>query len=353
MATPLLFTPELMSAVKRTEHQHYKNYFQYLIQEPGLEPVRQQLEEDLQAYPSERISKTLGEIKSQDKKQSISAIAEVQAFRRLKKAFTTVEIEKPLEIVGGKTPDFWVDDALAFEVFAVFDEAPSQQHEIISAINQIISDVKVVIRIDFSPDEEVDDEGKPIKQKNINFKPTEIKKAFIELFQKHPTPTFNEPFFLRFRDGLIISGYFWPLPSNYGGPTVFSVIESYSSNDESKDYIKSIRKRLQSKLSKYKSLTEEGIPLVVILYNKNHWIQSQDITEVLYGTPTSFYDGEKIIEGPTKDGIIRINQNRALSAVLIKQDDVNTPFKLIENPHARAPLSEELKAKIITAFEIV
>ena len=104
---------------------------------------REALESKIAAYPEAQQAELIGRIQSFSDEESQAAQAELDVHELLRREFNPVQVEPALAIVGGKTPDFWVEGQAAFEVASTFAHENSVVRDLIKALNAAPSEVKV------------------------------------------------------------------------------------------------------------------------------------------------------------------------------------------------------------------
>lgn len=332
----LIFTDDFLQKVGNSSNHFEREYVRFLAKNPKMATLRQQLEDIIVNYPEAKRNEMITNLRSFDDIQCQSRISELIIFDKLAKVFHDLEVEPVLAEVDGRTPDFWIPGRVAIELFTIFDKTNPHEDSIIETLNTIRSSVKIIM----------------LSIKNIGDdspKMGEIRDYFIKLFEQKEGITALEPFYYKTNQGIIISGFLHK--GNVDHPTVSGVWSTYGSTEGDPDYKKIVRGRIKGKLKKYKKLVNSNIPIVVIIANRNTWIDEKDYDEILFGDEQFNFNPNDVSNFwvTRTDVFLRRDQHTSLSAVLIEDNTNYGTYFLIENPFARVNV-DSIRSEIRSAF---
>ena len=336
-----IFTNEYIKSI--TQSNFFERGFAGLMATNSyFKDLREKLEKIISKIPEEEVGNYILKLKSTNDIECLSAVSELFIFERLSSQFSDVEIEMPIKIIDNKTPDFWVDKEYKFavEVATVFEQINPLEYEIIETLNNIESEIKIMLSTIWN-----------IKGRKEQIKLKKIKQQFESLFEENKNITELKPFNIQTDEGIILRGKLYK--GNKSHSTVGSRNHSYGFDIEDPDYKKIVRKRILQKLRRYKKLTTNEIPLIVVLYNRVSWINEiRDWDEIIYGDKeyifkTNSLEVEKISRRNT---VIGPDKNTTLSAIVTNNLLEKDTYFYIENPYARAKVNGALKNKLLKAF---
>ncbi|MBN2028626.1 hypothetical protein JW824_00120 [bacterium] len=324
----VIFTKEFIDSMDKPVGLFERSYIRYLATNPNLKHLRDELEKIISIYPNEKQNGMIKCIRSFDDSQCKSHIAELRVYGILNSNFEDVQIEVPLEIVDNKTPDFWVDGTIAFEVATPFETKNVHELEIIECISRIESKTKAIIQIIGNiPNDE-------------NPKLSEIKQGFIHILNEKENLTRPENFeYVSPSQNIYIAGRLWPGVQK--SSSVVGVFDSYEFNEKNdQDYKELVRKIIKRKLKKYKKLADQEFPLVLVIYNDIDWLDEIELDEIVNGDRCFAVNGNTLHMFRSSNMIIHPNRNRGLSAVLVRDYTTLDEYYLIKNPNALVPLGD-------------
>lgn len=296
---------------------------------------RADLEAKIAAYPEAIREELAGRIRSFVDDESFAAQAELDVHDLLCREFKHVEVEPALEMVGGKTPDFWVEDHVAFEVASTFAHGSAVEVELVKALNSVPSPVKIfALRVRNIP------EGKYPKI-------SDARNRVRAEMAAYPGEPALKPFHVRTRDLMDVTGYFYRGDPTH--PTVGGVIDSHGFGPDDPNYRQAVRKNVvQVKHRKYKQLADHGRHLVLVFQNYNAWLDPEDFEQILFGDVEYRYEeatGHYTLV--RRDVVFGPGHYRALSAALLR--DPAGGYYLAENPYAAVPLGP-VRERVMKAF---
>ena len=333
----LIFTNEFNQLIDQPVSPFDRSYIKSLAMSPNLIPIRDRLESIIAKYPVDKRNEMINLIRSFSDIECLSRISELYVFDNLFNNFDRIDIEPPLAIIDNKTPDFWVNNSLAFEVATLFEQSDPHEYSIIETLNSIKSEVKVLLS--------------PIRNipRNESPKLREIRDHFVDLFQQKTNIHQLEPFVYQSSQDILISGQLYK--ANVDRFTVGSIMTPYGFDDDDPDYKKSVRKTIKDKTSKYKKLSEHGYPFVLVLYNLNDNLDNEEFDEIIFGDIGCYINNGQITEIRQGNMMFHPNKYTSLSAILIKDYTTANDFFLFENPYAKVPITQ-FRDVIIKAFNV-
>ena len=337
----LVFTEEYISSIPDPSEHFERGFSTLLATNPYFSELRERLERIVHSLPKNYKPRFINNLKSTKDKTCLSSISELFVYEKLVLEFNPVEIETTLEIVDNKTPDFWVENNVAFEVATLFEKIVPYEYDIIEALNEIESDIKLMLGGIWN-----------IKDKNKSLKTSKIKSQFEELFRNNSEITKLTPFVIHTEEGVILKGNMYKGKREHS--TVGSISHSHGFDVQDPNYKKTARKSILKKLRKYKKLTEAGLPLVVVIYNRVDWITDvESWDEILYGDKEFEFkpNTTETLTIKRRGGIISPNKNTTLSSILIRDITTKDGYYFIDNTYARTPLDADLKSRIIKSFD--
>jgi len=318
----MIFTKDYIASIRNPGNPFERKYIFLLSTHPYLKHLRERIDLIFTKYPEEKRSTLINKIKSENDIDCFSAISELFVFEILNDNFEQVDVETPLPIINNATPDFWVDNSIAFEVATIFNIDDPFESEIYEAFNQIHSNFRTIIYEINNPS---------------HIQPTisEIKNEFQKLINSNSELSIGDykDFEIIVKNNIRIIGKLFKSGKNKN--TVVGTSMSYDySKEQTILYENRIRNRIREKLLKYGKLTKKGIPFVAVIYDR---------TDLYFD---KFWQ-ELIFTGNNK--IFNPNFNTSLTALLIKDYDTGYNYKLAKNPYARQKLGT-LEEKIKAAF---
>lgn len=330
-----VFTDEFKSKFDSSDSPYNGSFIKNLTINENLKGLRRRIEDVIVEYPKEKRSTIIENIRSFSEIISRSNLSELYTYEILYKNYKSVEVEKPLDFVNYKTPDFWVDQNKAFEVFSSFEEDKPIEYAIHETINSIKTERKIIL----GPIKNLSDEYYP--------KLSEVRDYFLELLSEGPNSKKPEPFFKRFSQGFILSGRLYK--GNKKHATIGAKIDGVVTNT---GYISSVRKRIKNKISKYSGVSKSGYPLIIVLFNYIDYLDNDDIDAVLFGDEINQVDlNTRRWTISRKNTLIQKGKNTSLSTILVRKKGSLDEFHLINNPFARVPLGNHEK-KVIKSFKV-
>jgi hypothetical protein len=305
--------------------------------DPALSDRRHDLEGKMSAYPEPLQEELAGRTRSFDDDESLAAQAELDVHGILRTEFDPIEVEPALAAVGGKTPDFWVERGIAFEVASLFERNVPVEAKIIEALNSEPSKVKVFgLRLHNIPTD---------KYPKISEARARIRDAFVG----YSGAKALDPFHVQTRDGMHITGYLYL--GDPAHPTVGGTIGAYGFHEDDPNYRQSVRKRvIQKKYGKYKALANLGFPLILVMHNFNAWLDPEDFDQIFFGDVEYRYD-----EAADKHTVARRDVTfgpghyRGLSGALVRSPASAEGYYLVKNPFATVPV-DPLEERLSRAF---
>lgn len=330
-----VFTDEFKSNFDSSDSPYNGSFIKNLTINEKLIELRNRIEDMIGKYPKEKKSTIIENIRSFNEIISRSNLSELYTYNILYNNYQSVEVEKPLDFVNNKTPDFWVDQNKAFEVFSTFETDNPIEYAIHETINAISTERKIIL----GPIKNLSDEIYP--------KLSEIRHYFLGLLNREPNSKDPEPFIKRFSQGFILSGKLYK--GNKRHTTIGAKIGGVITNT---GYISSVRKRIKDKISKYSGISKSGYPLIIVIYNYNDFLDNNDIYTVLFGDEIHEVDmntGKVTISH--KNGLIRKDINTSLSSILVRKRGSLDEYHLVNNPFARVQLGKH-EEKIIKSFKV-
>ena len=327
----IIFTDEFVSTLRKGKYFERKQ-IELISTSPNSERFRNQLEKIIKKFPSGKRDELINKIRSLDDETSLAAISELLAYEFIQRLFdkNSIQIEPVLKEVDNKTPDFFVENEMVFEVTTLFEKINTSWHDIVETINTIKTDFRVMLSVNNIP-----------ADKRIKLK--EIKNQFIKLFEDNRELEQIKNFNFQSKEGVILSGTI--SKGKTGNPTVGAVSTSYGFNSpDTIDYVKTARKKINKKISKYKKITNFGYPLVIIVYNSNKWIHDYEWDEIIYGDDVNNLNEEndEKVEKRKRNGIIIPHKSSSVSAILISSRNEPGKFLFFCNKNAKQPLSKEI-----------
>lgn len=325
-----IFTNEFVESLDDTRNYFERKYIEILSTKEDFKSFREKLEKIILTVPENIRQTFINKIRSYKDTHCLSAISELIIFEGLNKEFNCVEFETRLEQIDGKTPDFWVDKSIAFEVATIFEQLNPFEYELAETLNKIHnSNIKVMLGVVWN----IPPKSQP--------KLKRIKKYFEELFKNNQNIKELTPFFHRTEEGIILRGYLYK--GDVRHQTVGRVTHSYGFREDDINYKKIARKRIQDKLRKYKKLSDEGFPVIVVIFNRVDWILSDE----------KFWD--ETIFGDIKNNrrtniLVTPDKNTSLSAVIVRDSMNENGSFLIKNPFAKVKI-DHIQRKIEGAFK--
>lgn len=326
----MIFTKEYIKSIKNPGNVFERRYINLLATEPELQWLREKIDTIIENFPLKHRDTISSRIKNEDDQVLFSALSELFVFDILYKNFNIVEIEKPIFINGNRAPDFWVEDALAIEVVTLFDKQNPFVLEIYETINRIDTNFIVMFQ-DISC----------LTDSTPKF--SEIKRLFIDKFHELSSLSVGQStsFEIETSQGIRLEGKVYKSTINH--PTVGAVMYDYSDNRiKRKIYEKTIRNRIKEKLDKYKKLSNQGYPLIIVIYDRTEMVFDDFWSDLILGASDSPNNEQPLF---TK------KNNSGLSAILVKDYDTGHDFKLFENIYAKVPLLN-WKTSICDAFRV-
>jgi len=333
-----LFSTDFLSQFHQPGNPFERSYIKLLSTKESLQPNRDRIEHLLSLYPDSDRGRIISLIQSFDDIECFSALAELYTFENIYKIDSSLAIEPQIADADDRTPDFVTHD-FVFEVASLHKKGNSKYFSIIETINTIDTEYKVIIR-DIA---NIPEDGFP--------KLREIREKFISLFNE--LESINNPydaFHIVSSQGIAIYGIVYK--ANRGYAVVQSIFENYGLNGEEEQYRKSIRKTIKKKIKKYKGVVHAYKKLIIVLYNYNDWLDEEDFIEILFG------DEVLVIDGPNpgdyhiekRNVLLRPDQHRSVSAILVKKYSTPNDYILIENPYAEKSLNTNEIETIKTNF---
>lgn len=287
---------------------------------------RNDIEGKMAAYPADQRAELAGRIQSFSDEESLAAQAELDIHELLRTVFNPVAVEPSLEIIGGKTPDFWVEGHAAFEVASTFAREDFVERDLIRVLNAVKSPVKVFgIRVRNAP------EGKFPKM-------AIARKLVQDQMTAYPGEPAMNPFHVRTPEGMDITGYLYR--GDPAHPTVGGTLGSHGFGPDDPDYRNAVRENVvRKKYRKYGSLGDHGNAFVLVFQNFNEWLDAEDFEQVLYGEVEYQHDLQSghftlIRRSP----IYQPGRYRGISAALLRDPAAPNTYFLAENPYATVPL---------------
>lgn len=328
-----IFTKEFINSVEKTYSPFERSYIKYLATFPKLEHKRRKLEEIILNYPEDKRSEMINLIRSFEDTESIAYINELYVYGILYKHFSSINVEKPLKCIDNKTPDFFVNNSLAFEVTTLFEQTDPNEYSIIETLDEIESNIKIA---NFAI-KNLPQSGTPVL--------SEIKSHFLEVFQEKEDSLYQpEKFIFYFSDGVVISGIMYR--GNQRKPTVSSVASTNGINRYDTQYEVVLRRKIKSKLKKYKDLSYNNYSLILVIFDNTKWLEEEDYHKILFGEYTT--DPSQQMEG-RRNVLLRPNKYNCLSALLMKDSTSSDTYFFIKNPYASVRI-DPYEEKIIKAF---
>ena len=250
-------------------------------------------------------------------------------------------IEPALQIVGGKTPDFYLDilDPIAIEVFCAMDERNHIELEIFEFVNSLDTDLR------FSFDKIF---GLPEKG---NLKIRDIKNYFKKLIVSKKDINSSENFHYSSIEGISLKGEIRKKLKDDDDPNIIvSTTRNYVPNldlYEQKLRVK-IRNRIKEKLSKYRNFKEENIPLIIIIYDRiSHSFKNKEEWEQIINGLKSRFSNKKT---NNVDRVFCAHKNRSLSLLLIEDQTRKNSFHYFLNSFAKTQIQEDILVKLKKTF---
>jgi len=336
---PLIFTEEYLASLGAEPAPFEGSVIKRiaLAKEGAPAERRAELEAKIAAYPEAQRSELIGRIRSFADDESLSAQAELDVHELLRREFKPIEVEPALEMVGGKTPDFWVESRAAFEVASTFAHGSAVEVELVKALNSIPSPVKIFgLRVRNVPED---------KYPRISDARNRVRDALAA----YPGEPALKPFHVRTRDGMDITGYLYR--GDLSHATVGGTIDSHGFGPEDPNYRQGVRKNvIQVKYRKYKKLAEHGCPFILVFQNYNAWLDAEDFDQVLFGDVEYRYEGQadkytlirrEVVFGP--------GHYRGISAALLRDPADQSRYFLAKNPYATVPI-DPWEGRIAKAF---
>lgn len=331
---PLIFTDEYIDSVSVSHWPFEGRYIKRLATDEKMGYLRKKIEDILVDYPEAKKDRMIDAIKFLSDLECRASLSELFVFGRLIKYFSNVEVEIPLDFLDNKTPDFWVENEIAFEVVSLFETTSPIEDSIIETLNSIRSRVKIML-----------DSIKNLPEDRLP-KLKEIRNYFENLLNQNQSLSKPIEFIHQFSQGIVISGKL------YKGEIAHSTVGAKINSALVTPYNKSVRGRIREKIRKYKKLKTNGFPFIVVLYSYNDWLDVEDFDEILLGDMEYSVNSRtaKIQNVNRKNAIFNPKRNTSLSAVLIKDHSMDDEYFLIENPHAAIKL-DKYKDRIRKAFK--
>ncbi len=318
----MIFTEEFIAKIKKPSKSFERKYINFLSTEPDLLHLRKKIDQILTKYPEDKRTKLIKDIKNENDSICFSALSELFVFEVLCNNFEKVEVQIPLPNLNNLTPDFWVDDSLAIEVATIFNIVDPFENEIYEAFNQVRTNFKTIIY--------------EINNASHNQpKLSEIKNEFIKLLNINSELQIGNiiDYKIITKNNISIIGKLFK--SKDKNNTVAGTSMKFDFSEvQTILYQKRISGRIREKLLKYGKLTHQGIPLIVVIYDK---------TDLYFDT----FWNDLLSNGPKR--IFNPRFNTSLTALLIKDYDTGYDYKLAKNPYARVKLGG-LEDKIQKAF---
>lgn len=308
-----------------------------LPNEAQLSGRRDDLEARISAYPDPLREELAGRIRSFDDDESLAAQAELDVHGVLRTEFNPIDVEPTLAIVGGKTPDFWVENGIAFEVASLFARGIPVETKLIEVLNSEPSRVKVFgLRVHNVPTEKYP-------------KISEARARIHNAFAAYNGEKGLDPFHVKTRDGMHITGYLYLGDPTH--PTVGGTLGAYGFHEEDPNYRQSVRKRvIQKKYGKYKALANQGFPLILVIHNFNAWLDSEDFDQIFFGDVEYRYDeATDKYTIARRDVIFGPSHYRGFSGALVRSPASDEGYYLVKNPFATVPL-DPLEERLTRAF---
>lgn len=337
--TTQIFTDDYISTIQIPANPLERRFSTLLASKDYFKPIRERLEAIISKYPNSHKQTIINNIRSEDDETCQEAISELYVFDCLSNEFNPIEIEPQLPYLLGnqKTPDFWVENNSIFEVATIFYKYDPLELDIVETLNTIQSPIKLMLDVI---------RNKPNHQPRLSV----IKKEFDGLLKSKKGITKIEDVFLKSKTGISFSGQICKGDINH--PTVGRVTHSYGFDEDDTDYKNTARNVIRNKLKKYSNITNLGHPLIVVIYNRNDFLEYNDWEEIAFGDREYLFNQESatIKGGLRKHSIIQPNANTSLSALLVK--DLTRPYGyiLIKNPYAKTTI-DSIQARIEKAFQ--
>jgi hypothetical protein len=339
---PSIFTDEFLAAIGAEPAPFEGSLIKRIALGQGgkLAERKAELEGKMAAYPAAQREELAGRIRSFVDAESLSAQAELDVFDLLRHEFNPVEVEPTLDIVAGKTPDFWVEGHAAFEVAATFPHGSAVEVELVKALNSAPSPVKIMgLRVHNVPDDRFP-------------KISQARNRVREAMDKYPDEPALKPFHVRTGDGMDVTGYLYR--GDPAHPTVGGMFNSHGFSEEDPDYRQAVRKNVvRAKHKKYKPLADHGKPLILVFQNFNTWLDAEEFEQIFFGDVEYRYEEatgqytlvrREVVFGP--------GHYRAISAALLRDAAAPGGYFLAANPYAAVPLGE-FGERVVKAFSAV
>jgi len=330
----LVFTDDFKKKFEPDDSPYDGSFIKKLTLNENLSFLRNRIEKAIAKYPQNKRTTMIDNLHSFSEIICRSSLSELYTFDILHKNYDVVNVEKPLNFVNNKTPDFWVNENLVFEVLSTFEEEKPKEGAIKEAINSIKTNYKIVLG--------------PIKRLTENEYPklSEVREYFLKLLKDDSRLNSLKSFQHKFSQGFVLSGKIYRGKKEHA--TVGAEISGAVINN---NYISSVRNRIEKKVKKYSDVSKSDFPFIVVLFNYNDFLGFEDILSVLFGDEKYSVNMDTLKEWYWRENsMIQENKNTSLSAILVRKKSTLDEFYLYENPYARVPIDSHVD-KIITAFK--
>jgi hypothetical protein len=325
--TPLIFDDAFLKSLDGPGAAFERGKIVRTAKYKGAQEFRDRLELAVADYPQLRRDALIGRIRSLGDVESLSAISELLVYDNLRREFGEVEVERPFECVGGKTPDFFVPSSnLVVEVATLFETPDPNLAAIIETANTLSSTTKILMFCArrLPPDE--------------NPRLSEVRDALSPILADYDGTRAMESFWCRTPQGIELSGVLikgkieHPVVAGTYGARGFGGDDSYNSTIR--------RNVLKAKVKKYRGLAGEGIRLILALYSQNSWLDEDDFDAILFGDEEYIDTEGEGLRCLRKNAFITPDHNCALSGVLIYSPRFDSNWYLVPNRFAAVPLGD-------------